>query len=123
MADRTLSKCHVLVVEDEYFLADELQTELEDAGAIVIGPVSDLANAVSLIQTGERIDGAILDANLGGENVFPAADLLVERGVPIVFTTGYDAESMPSRFRQMARCEKPVSLRKVIEAICRALER
>lgn len=122
MTERTLRDCRVLVAEDEYLLADELQTELEDAGAIVLGPVATVAEAMALIDAGSRIDGAILDANLGGEMVFAAADMLAQRGVPFIFTTGYDASAIPSRFSEVARCEKPISMKKVRQAIGRALE-
>lgn len=121
MSDCTLRDCHVLVVEDEYLLAYELQTELEQAGAVVIGPVADLSGAIALIRETRRIDGAILDANLGGEMVFPAADLLIERRVPIIFTTGYDASSIPGRFDPVVRCEKPIYIKKIIETIGRAM--
>jgi len=121
MSDRTIRGCRVLVVEDEFMLADEIQMELEDAGALVLGPVGALSRAIALIEEEQQIHGAVLDANLGGEMVFPVADLLMERGVPIVFTTGYDASIIPSRFSAMARCEKPVNLRKIIQALEQAL--
>jgi len=119
--DKTLKDCRILIVEDEYLLADELRVELESAGAIVLGPVAALIDAVELIQTEGIIDGALLDANLSGEMVFSAADMLIDRGVPIVFTTGYDASVIPSRFREVARCEKPVSIKHVTQAIGRAI--
>jgi FixJ family two-component response regulator len=111
----------VLVVEDEYLLAHDMRTELHNAGAIVVGPLGTFAKTVALIETGEHLDGAVLDANLGGEMVFPAADLLIERGVPFVFTTGYDASVIPSRFSAVPRCEKPVDARAILRAIERAL--
>ena len=76
MPDRSLKNCRVLVVEDEYILAQELEIELQDAGAIVVGPVADLADAVALIQADDGIDAAILDANLGGNMVFPPPNCL-----------------------------------------------
>lgn len=121
MADRTLCGCKILVVEDEYLLADELQTELEEEGVVVLGPFARVADATALIEGGAHIDGAILDANLGGEMAFPAADLLVERAVPFIFTTGYDASVIPIRFSRVERCEKPVSIEQVTAAIARAL--
>lgn len=119
MPEYSLKSCRVLVVEDEYLLAQELEMELEDAGAVVVGPAADLVDAIALIESDHRIHGAILDANLGGQMVFPAADLLIERGVPIVFTTGYDASVIPSRFDNVERCEKSISMKKIIEAIGR----
>lgn len=119
MRERTLENCRILVVEDEYMLADELQVELGDAGAVVFGPVGTVDDAVALIASDQELDGAVLDVNLGGEMVFPAADLLVEHSVPFVFTTGYDASSIPQRFTHIVRCEKPVNIRKVTQTIGR----
>ena len=121
MGDHTLRKCRVLVVEDEYLIAVELQTSLEDEGAVVLGPVATLADASELAEAEPRIDGAILDANLGGEMVFPVADLLMLRRVPIVFTTGYDASIILDRFRDVALCEQPINMKRVVEAIGLAL--
>lgn len=122
MSDRSLRNCRILVVEDEYLLADELQNDLESAGAIVIGPAAHLAGATALIEAHQHLDGAILDANLAGEMVFSAADLLMERGVPIVFTTGYDVSGIPTRFESVPLCEKPINLNKILEAMGRATE-
>lgn len=119
MAEVSLQGRRILVVEDEYMLADELRAELQDVEAIVIGPVGQLDAATDLINAEPRIDGAILDVNLGGETVFPAADILAARGVPMVFTTGYDASSIPERYGHIARCEKPLSMSKVAGAIAR----
>lgn len=121
MPDRTLRDCRVLVVEDEYMLADELATELADLGALVLGPVGTVEDALAAIAAEPDMDGAILDANLRGEMVFPAADLLLERGVPFVFTTGYHASVFPSRFDHIVRCEKPISMKRVTAAIGRVI--
>lgn len=117
MPDPALRDCRVLVVEDEYLLADLLASELEDAGAIIIGPVGHLADAIALIQREQRIDAAILDVNLGGEMIFPAADMLIERGVPFVLTSGYDRSALPSRLSGVPVCEKPVGMSRLIKAI------
>lgn len=121
MPDRTLRDCRVLIVEDEYMLADELETELAGAGATVLGPVGTIEDAVAIIEAEADMDGAILDANLRGEMVFPAADLLLERDVPFVFTTGYDASVIPVRFEHIVRCEKPINMKRVAQAIGRVI--
>lgn len=122
MIDRTLRGCRILVVEDEYLLADELQTDLADAGAIVLGPLGTLNQVLELIRAGGEIDGALLDVNLGGEMAYPAADLLLERAVPFVFTTGYDDSVIPSRFSRVARCPKPVNISRITQAIGRDVD-
>jgi DNA-binding response OmpR family regulator len=119
MAEISLQGCRILAVEDEYMLADDLRAELENAGAIVIGPAATVQSAMALVRDEARIDGAILDVNLGGEMVYPVADLLMERGVPIAFTTGYDASAIPARFRDIPRCEKPISMAKVVQGLGR----
>lgn len=119
MSERTLRDCRILVVEDEYMLADELQTELDGADAVVLGPVGSLEDALELIRCEQNIDGAILDVSLRGEMAFPAADLLIERGVPFLFTTGYDRSAIPARFAEVVRCDKPINMRLVTRAIGR----
>lgn len=121
MSEPTLRHCRILVVEDEFMLADDLHTELDNAGAIVLGPVATLEKAIDLITREEDIDAAILDVNLRGEMVYPAADLLVRRGTPFVFTTGYDASAIPARFEHAVRCEKPVNITKLAQAIGRVV--
>lgn len=119
MDKRASSLCNrrVLIVEDEYLLADDLRLRLGDAHAIVIGPVANVAAAIELIQSEDHVDGAIIDVNLAGEKSFPVADLLLERRVPFVFTTGYDSSEIPVRFGSVVRCEKPMSLGKVMQTL------
>src|SRR5262245_13179074 len=104
MPERTLRGCCILVVEDEYLLADALRIELNAAEANVLGPVGTVKAALSLIRSGQRLDGAILDINLGGQMAFAVADLLIECSVPFVFTTGYDQSAIPERFATIVRC-------------------
>ena len=62
-----------------------------DAGAETLGPVPGVGDAVRLIAAEDRIDGALLDVNLGGEAVWPVVDALLARSVSLVLATGYDA--------------------------------
>ena len=107
----------VLLVEDDYFIADDLIRTFEASGAEVVGPVASVAGALDLIAATERLDGAVLDINLQGEMAYPVADALVARGVPFVFATGYDEASIPARFAHIIRCEKPVESEKIARAL------
>jgi CheY-like chemotaxis protein len=69
----------ILVVEDEYMVAEDLRVELESMGAEVLGPVPSVARALALLARTSEIDAAILDVNLGSEMVFPVAEALRER--------------------------------------------
>ena len=117
MADRSLDRRRILVVEDEYLLAVEIALELEDKGAVVLGPAPSVEQALALLDDGPLPDGAILDVNLGGEPVFTVADALIGHGVPLVFTTGYDAAALPERFARVPRCEKPINIGRVTAAL------
>jgi two-component sensor histidine kinase len=79
----------VLVAEDEPLVALELERALTELGCVVVGPAATLDETLRLANAEGRLDGAVLDVNLGGRAAFPAADLLAGRGVPIVFATGY----------------------------------
>jgi CheY-like chemotaxis protein len=107
MVEQTLEGRRVLVVEDEYLLADDLTHALEQAGAAVLGPVPGIEEALALIAAETQIDAAVLDVNLRGEMVFPVADALVARGIPFAFATGYDEWALPDRFAAIPRLEKP----------------
>lgn len=117
MAEQPLKGRSILVAEDEYYAADDLRRELTRLGAAVIGPAPTLERAMDLIEDAEQIDGAILDINLGGEMIYPAADRLADREVPFLFGTGYDKSVIPSRFDDITRCEKPIGPDKLGSAV------
>jgi CheY-like chemotaxis protein len=99
----------LLVVEDEYLVAADLTASLESLGAEIIGPAASVEAALSHIEnTGGRLDGAVLDINLRNERVYPVADVLTARGIPFIFTTGYDAGAIPIAYTRAPRCEKPI---------------
>lgn len=120
MVEQILTACRVLVVEDEYALADELRYELTRVGATVIGPVGQLQRAIDLVTPEVDIDVAVLDVNLGDEAVYPLADLLATRGVRMIFATGYEARSIPSRFAHVPTFVKPVAMSALVEAVIRS---
>lgn len=116
-AASTLAGRRVLLVEDEYFIVVELHSALEARGAEVIGPAATVKDALALLAGAGHLDGAVLDINLRGELAYPVADALLARGIPFVFTTGYDEAVIPPRFTRIARCEKPANPVKVAEAL------
>jgi len=77
----------ILIVEDEYFLADDLKQILSRRSAEVLGPVPTMSEALKLINDSQRIDCAVLDVNLGGKSVFPISAALKERNIPFLFAT------------------------------------
>ena len=106
---RTLKGRRVLLVEDEYMIAEDMAQTLNSQGVKVVGPVASVDDALRLLSEAE-IDLAILDVNLGGEAVWPLADTLRARDIRFVLTTGYDRSALPTRYADAPRCEKPVDL-------------
>jgi CheY-like chemotaxis protein len=96
----------VLVVEDEIFVAMLVEGLLLDLGCDVVGPVSNVADALVLVAN-ERLDAAVLDVNLGAERVFPVADRLTTSAVPFVFVTGYDRTALTETYSSHPMIQKP----------------
>lgn len=117
-SDRPLSNRRILVVEDEYFIADEMRLVIEGAGGIVVGPFGDLSDT-ALNQACISIDAAVLDINIKGEMSFEIADKLRWRGIPFCFATGYDAEILPERFAEVLRIEKPFDAPELVKELIR----
>jgi CheY-like chemotaxis protein len=114
----TLEGRRLLIVEDEYLVASELMSALEEAGAKVFGPVSDVERAVEIVEGSDfKLDCVILDINLRGEKVYPAAALLADQGIPFVFVTGYKRSSLPEAFADAPCLTKPVDEQDLIRRL------
>ncbi|WP_448044064.1 response regulator [Bradyrhizobium liaoningense] len=100
----------ILVVEDEYFLADDIGAALRTLGAEIAGPVGDIKDATAMLHGGVALDGAVLDVNIRTEMIFPIARELRARDVPFVFTTGYDKVSIAPEFHDVPLWEKPIDI-------------
>jgi hypothetical protein len=106
----------ILVVEDEFLLALEVEAALTSFGCFVAGPFAKLGKAMVAARA-IRLDGAVLDINLNGEMVYPLAEFLDMAGVPFVFLTGYVPTDLPERFRRFRRLQKPLHAEKLRDII------
>jgi len=84
----------ILIVEDSYQEAAELDRLLTDCGYDVVGPVGRLDDAM-MLASGQALDGALLDIDLGGGRSFGVASALQRRSVPLAFISGYDPSIVP----------------------------
>jgi DNA-binding NtrC family response regulator len=123
MASSPLRDRRILVVEDEYLIAMSLQDALENAGSLVVGPVSSVDKAIKTIESEPHIDAAVVDVNLGGVLAYPVADMLIARKVPFVFTSGYEDNVLRSRYGQIKNCPKPYLFQAMEEALVEAMSR
>ena len=106
----------MLVVEDEYYIADDVSRSLRDIGAEVVGPVSSLTSAHAALDDG-AFDCALIDLNLQGENAAPIADRLKQARKPFAIATGYGSSTIPDRLKATPRIEKPFDLPKLLRLI------
>lgn len=104
---RPLVGRRVLVLEDEYFIADDIAAALAENGAEVIGPLGDLAEAENVVRS-SRPDAAVLDVNLHCDRVYPLARLLRTSNVPFIFASGYGRTQIDTEFNDVPLWEKPV---------------
>jgi PAS domain S-box-containing protein len=97
----------ILLVEDEALVGMMVHEILDSYGFKVTGPISELKTAITAAHDG-HFDGAILDVNLGGELIYPVAQVLASRGVPFIFVTGYDKDSIESKYAHIPVLRKPI---------------
>jgi two-component sensor histidine kinase/FixJ family two-component response regulator len=109
---------HILLVEDEAFVAMMMRDLIADFGFHVVGPFGTVTDALEALDR-HKLVGAVLDVNLAGEKIYPVAEQLSGRGVPFVFVTGYASDAIEGRFASVPVLQKPVDG----TALRRALDR
>jgi DNA-binding response OmpR family regulator len=117
VAKGAFAERRVLIVEDEYFLADDLKQALAKHGADVLGPVGTLREGLDIIEADLQIDFAVLDVQLRGTDVFAICAALKSRKIPFVFTTGFGEGKIPLEYEDVPRFEKPYEFRALMVAL------
>ena len=120
-ADALVAGKRILIVEDEYFLADDIRQALSGCGAEGGGPVATVDAAMEVVRD-QRIDAAILDINLRGQTSFAVADALLALDTPVVFASGYDETTIPARYRHVAHWVKPFDAEELVRALPSLME-
>jgi DNA-binding NtrC family response regulator len=110
------------VLEDEYFVADDLVRALRDGGAQAVGPVNTVRQAEEIVAR-EHLDGAILDLNLRGQMAFDFVRRLAATELPCLIVSGYGEDAVPDAVSHIARIEKPVSAAFVVKTLAAEMER
>lgn len=121
MPTESLNGMRVLVVEDEFYMADDLVRALEAAGARPVGPFGSVRQALDAVER-NGIDAAVLDLNLHGSRSDGLAKQLDEANVPILIVSGYSEDGLPAELRHIRRLEKPVNCRTILAALSEQVE-
>lgn len=116
------SGVRVLIVEDEFIVAMMIEDTLKALGCEIVSSASRVAQAREIASTAD-IDVAVLDVNLAGAPVFAVAEVLRERRIPFLFSTGYGAGSVPDAFSDCEVMDKPFSDRDLRQKLALALRR
>jgi CheY-like chemotaxis protein len=116
------SGLRVLIVEDEMLLAFMLQDMLAEWGCAVVGPAGRVPKALSLAGS-EALDGAILDVNVAGTEVYPVARTLAARRIPFIFVSGYAASRLPKEWRDRPTLQKPFQPHDLAQSMAKVFAR
>jgi DNA-binding LytR/AlgR family response regulator len=106
---RNLEGLQILIVEDEYLLAEEMAELVRELGAQVVGPFGNIATVLELLLQGKQPDIAVLDIDLQGRAVYPIAEALIARMIPFLFVTGFGGSAIPPKYQNATRIQKPYS--------------
>jgi CheY-like chemotaxis protein len=117
-----LAGLDILLVEDEAIIALMVEDLLREFGCARVWHARRVPEALTLVAE-RRPGAAILDVNLGGDVVFPVAERLEAAGTPFVFTTGYERDIVPPRWRSRPFVQKPIEGGRLAEALRAALAR
>jgi len=109
---RSFHGLRILVVEDWWIVAQELRARLEQLECEVVGLAPSVEKAMALASAA-TFDGAILDVDLNGKRVYPVADLLMAKGIPFFFATGFDSPQVTDNYQDIPQLRKPYAFREL----------
>jgi DNA-binding NtrC family response regulator len=113
-----LARKSVLIIEDEALVALSVETCLLDAGAAIVKIANSIASAQSALDEGIPFDAAIVDLRLADGNASSLIQVLSEREIPVVISTGDEIDlEHPAFSKAVAILQKPHSDSDLIEAI------
>jgi DNA-binding response OmpR family regulator len=107
--------CSVLIVEDEWLIAQDATDTLLAAGYEIIGPCGSVSAALAALDA-HCVDAAFLDVQLVGEKSFPVAERLHERGIPFCYVSGHEDQDEPGSLRGHRVLVKPAEPRALLAA-------
>ncbi len=118
MNDAPLGGKSILVLEDEFLIAMDVEQMCSDAGAADILIIRTVPEAEAALEQGRRFDAAIVDVMLAGRPTLDFARRLGDAGIPFVFATGYaENEELATAFPGVAVVSKPYAGHAIVSAL------
>ena len=106
----------MLLVEDNFLLAREIQSVLERLGCYVTGPASSVEDGMELAENAQ-VHMAVLDVTLGTKDCSPVAEVLQSRGIPFIFVTGHSESFADGSWREIPLVSKPITEDGLVKAL------
>ena len=116
-----MARVGILVVEDEWLVAEEHRLVLEEAGYDVVGPAPSVRLAGRLIES-QPVAAAVLDIGLNGETSAPLVPYLQERNIPFIFVSGYVSADVPASLINHQILAKPIIATALVAAVGKMLD-
>jgi two-component SAPR family response regulator len=110
----------VFVIEDESLVLVNLEDMLDELGCTLVGPAMRLDQAEAMLDLAAGADVAVLDVNIGGKPVFPFAEKLAAKSVPLVLATGYGRDGLPEQWQTVTVLPKPYTMDDLAAALMQA---
>lgn len=110
----------ILIVEDEYFIADDRAALARQAGYHVVGPFASVDEARPHAASAS---GALIDISVNGTESYKLVDALLEMGIPVTLYTGYDASNLPEKYASIPVVTEPRGCAEALKALCKQMGR
>jgi DNA-binding NtrC family response regulator len=116
-ASTALRGLSLLVVEDDFLLLSELEAVLREAGAEVVYPCRNVADAAATVDS-RALEAAVLDVRIGHNSITPVARKLAQLGTPFLFYTGQiGGDRTMLEWPDRLVISKPASFQKLVHAV------
>jgi DNA-binding response OmpR family regulator len=115
--DSALDGASVLIVEDEFIIAEYAKDVLTACAAKVV-VATDIVEARVMIERPTRFDAAILNVKLAGRLSYSLAERLTEARIPFAFASGFDHVKLRADgFGSAAWLPKPYTPHKLLTMV------
>ncbi|MBK1670812.1 hypothetical protein CKO28_22605 [Rhodovibrio sodomensis] len=117
----TLAGRHILIAEDEYLIARDMEHTLVDAGCAQVSVVPSIDACLSAAAH-SRPDAVVLDLRLRDGDAGDLARQMRSNGLPVIFITGYEETAIPDDLTDLPVLAKPIPRKRLVCALVTALE-